>query len=71
MLWDRVFGTFQREEERPVYGLTRQIDTVNPIKVWFHEVPGLYRDLVRSASLSDLWGYLFRPPGWQPRTADT
>ena len=66
ILWDRLFGTYQREEETPTYGLVAQIETVNPIKVWFSEVPGLLRDLAAARSAAEVWGYLMRPPGWRP-----
>ncbi|RED51313.1 sterol desaturase family protein [Aestuariispira insulae] len=66
ILWDRLFGTYAAEEEKVVYGLTTQIETVNPIKVWFSELPGLWRDLIRARTAGDVAGYLFRPPGWEP-----
>jgi sterol desaturase/sphingolipid hydroxylase (fatty acid hydroxylase superfamily) len=65
IVWDRLFGTFQEEEEKPVYGLTRNIHTFNPLRIAFHEWADLLRDLSRPG-LS--WGqrlrYLFMPPGW-------
>lgn len=66
VVWDRLFGSYQKEEEQPTYGLTKQIDTVDPLKVWFHEIPALCRDLKRAKSTSQVWGYLFRRPGWTP-----
>ena len=30
IIWDRIFGTFQGETERPVYGLTQNIRTFRP-----------------------------------------
>ncbi len=66
IIWDRLFGTYQAEEEKPTYGLTRQINTVNPIKVWFYEIPGLIRDLFSTASLKTLFLYVFDKPGWAP-----
>ena len=35
IIWDRMFGTFQPEEEKPVYGLTKNVNTFNPIKIAF------------------------------------
>lgn len=66
IVWDRLFGTYQAEEERPRYGLARDFDSVNPLKVWFSEYPALFRDLAAARSLADLRGYLFRRPGWRP-----
>lgn len=67
IVWDRLWGTFQVEEETPRYGLKRDFDSRNPLRVWFSELPGLARDLAKARSLGDAWGYLFRPPGWTPK----
>ena len=64
IVWDRIWGTFQAEEETPNYGLARDFDSRNPLKVWFSELPALARDLVRSKSVGEALGYLFQPPGW-------
>ena len=67
VIWDRLFGTYQAEEETPRYGLTRDFDSRNPIAVWFSEWPGLFRDLGRARSAGEVWGYLFKGPGWAPK----
>ncbi len=67
IIWDRLWGTFQVEEETPRYGLKRDFDSRNPIRVWFSEWPALMSDMAKSKSLSELLGYLFRPPGWTPK----
>jgi sterol desaturase/sphingolipid hydroxylase (fatty acid hydroxylase superfamily) len=66
IIWDRLFGSFQVEEERPRYGLTTDFDSQNPVKVWFSELPGLWRDIKRAKTGRELWGRLFGPPGWKP-----
>lgn len=67
IIWDRMFGTFQSEEFHPTYGLTEQIKTINPIKVHFHEYISIFKDLKKAKSIKEFWGYLFKPPGWQPK----
>jgi len=67
IIWDRMFGSFQEEEETPRYGLTTDFNSKNPLRVWTSELPELGRDIARSRGLRDLWGYLFRPPGWRPK----
>ena len=37
ILWDRLFGSYQREEERPTYGVTHAIRSYNP--VWANVAP--------------------------------
>ncbi|WP_370279517.1 sterol desaturase family protein [Pontibacterium sp.] len=71
IIWDRIFGTFQKEEELPNYGLTTPMTSKNPITVQFYEFPRLYKDLLKARSMSEFAGYLFKPPGWQPKNRST
>lgn len=66
IIWDRLFGTYQREEETPRYGLTRDYDSVNPLTVWFSEWPQVFRDVKSAKSFHEVWMYLFGQPGWRP-----
>ncbi|WP_299208587.1 sterol desaturase family protein [uncultured Tateyamaria sp.] len=66
VIWDQLFGTYQAEEETPRYGLKRDFDSRNPIRVWFSELPGLWHDVVNARSWGEAWRYLMRPPGWTP-----
>lgn len=66
IIWDRLFGTFVKEEERPVYGLTKNINTYNPVKIAFHEWQDMLRDVRRAKTNGDRLRYLFKPPGWSP-----
>ncbi|MFJ5534843.1 sterol desaturase family protein [Streptomyces sp. NPDC093261] len=67
IVWDRLFRTFEPEGERAVYGLTRNIDTYNPLRVAFHEYAAAWRDVRGARRWRDRAGYLFGPPGWSPR----
>ncbi len=68
IVWDRMFGTFVAEtaEDRPRYGIVKNLASFNPLKVALHEWIGMARDLVRSRSPREVLGYLFAPPGWSP-----
>nr|WP_246377535.1 sterol desaturase family protein [Nocardioides ginsengisegetis] len=66
IVWDRVFGTFEPEGERVVYGLTTNIRTFNPARVAFHEFAAIARDVRRATRWRDRWGYVVRHPGWSP-----
>ena len=66
IIWDRIFGTYQREEETPNYGLKRDYSSVNPISVWFSEMPTFFRDLKNAKSAGEVWMLIFGPPGWRP-----
>ncbi len=64
IIWDRLFGTFAREKEKVVYGLTTDIQTYSPLKIGFHEVGAIARDVARAPTIGAKLGYLFAPPGW-------
>jgi len=57
-----MFGTFQREEEKPTYGLTSNISTFNPLIIATHEWWVMFKDTLRNPRHA--WGYIFGPPGW-------
>ncbi|MGW9044237.1 sterol desaturase family protein [Streptomyces lydicus] len=69
IVWDRVFGSFVAETERPVYGLTKNINTFNPLRVATHEYAAIARDVRAAGSWRDRAGHVFRGPGWRPAAA--
>lgn len=64
IIWDRLFGSFTEEQERPTYGLTKNIETYHPLKIATHEWLDLIRDQRQVLSWRERLGYLFGPPGW-------
>ncbi len=68
IIWDRMFGTFQKEEETPTYGITKPLNTWNPVwanlehykhMIWqFKQTPGVLNKI----------GVLINKPGWKPRS---
>lgn len=65
IIWDRLFGTFAREEETVHYGLTKNLaQPYHPFKTVFHEWREIFRDLRRPVSLKQKFMYVFGPPGW-------
>jgi len=64
IIWDRMFGSFQQEEFRPKYGLTKNVQTYNPVKVAFHEWMNIGKDLKKAHTFRDYLNYLFNSPGW-------
>jgi Fatty acid hydroxylase len=69
IVWDRLFGSFEPEGERVVYGLTKNVDSFNPIRVATHEFAAIWGDVRRSKTWSERAGYLFQGPGWSPASA--
>jgi sterol desaturase/sphingolipid hydroxylase (fatty acid hydroxylase superfamily) len=64
IIWDRLFGTFQPEEEKPVYGLTKNIGSFNPFTVAFKTWGELWYAARRTGSWKQGFQYFIRPPGW-------
>ncbi|TCI84373.1 sterol desaturase family protein [Tenacibaculum sp. M341] len=65
IIWDRIFGTFEPEVEKPVYGLVKNIETYNPVKVAFNEWFFMFKDAFKSkVSIKNRFLYFFKPPGW-------
>lgn len=66
IIWDKFFGTFseEKENEKPVYGLTSNIETYNPFLVATHEYSAIIKDVMRAKSWKDKLKYIFYSPGW-------
>jgi sterol desaturase/sphingolipid hydroxylase (fatty acid hydroxylase superfamily) len=62
ILWDRIFGTFKAEEERAVYGITKPINSYNPITLNFHEWKDIFSDVIKSRSLKEAYAMMFTSP---------
>lgn len=66
IIWDKMFGTFQAEEERPTYGITKPINSWNAVWANFSHYAEMGKDLRRINNWSDKVKYLFKKPGWLP-----
>ena len=64
IIWDRIFDSFQPEEERPRYGLTTNLRSFNPLVIAFKEWGDMFGKAIRSGSFRNSIRYLFMPPGW-------
>lgn len=67
IIWDKLFGTFaiERDGAPRTYGMVRQIDTLNPVKIVIAEWVALYRDLRAARGWREVLGLAFGPPGWK------
>jgi len=66
IVWDRLFGTFQPEEEEPVYGITTPLRSWNPLWANVHVFWQILRDAARARTWRERLLYVFGPPGWRP-----
>ena len=64
IIWDRLFGTFAREEETVKFGVYPQIKSVNPFVIFFHGFGSLFKQFKKANSFSQAMLVLVKPPGW-------
>jgi sterol desaturase/sphingolipid hydroxylase (fatty acid hydroxylase superfamily) len=63
ILWDRIFHTYQAEDEKAVYGLTHKLDKPgNPFYINFHEFIDIWKDVRRADGIKKKMFYLFGDP---------
>ncbi len=66
IIWDRLFDTFQKEEEEVVYGITTQLHSWNPLRAQLDFWRELFADIAHTQKWKDKIKLLFLPPGWYP-----
>ncbi len=68
IIWDKMFGSFEEENEKVVYGVLPPINSINPFHVFFHGLTGLFGKIGRAKGFKNKCLYLIKPPGWHPKT---
>lgn len=69
IIWDRLFGTFQKEEEAPVYGITQPLRSWNPLKANLHYWVDLFLLSERLSGWGNRLKLFVAAPGWKPAEA--
>ena len=67
IIWDKMFGTFQKEEEKPTYGVTHPVKSWNPVWVNMEHYVHMYRMLQKIKGLGNKIKYMLYKPGWFPK----
>lgn len=67
IIWDKMFGTFEPEEEEICYGITHPPRTWDPIFINFQYWKQLWDDAVAAPYWWDKIRLWFMPLGWRPR----
>ncbi len=62
IIWDRFFGTFEAEKEKVKFGLVKNVNTFNPIKITIMGWQDIYRDIKKSKSSKEAFDHFFGPP---------
>ena len=67
IIWDRIFGTYQAEEERVIFGLKRNIKSSNPFKITTFTWHEIFKDFSNSIHIKDKLKSIFGAPEWKPQ----
>jgi alkylglycerol monooxygenase len=67
IIWDRLFGTYQAEEEEVIYGITKPLKSWNPLWANFHYWYDLFKQAKNATSLKNKLLVYVMPPGWAPQ----
>lgn len=66
IIWDRMFGTFQEEEEEPHFGLVSQLASWNPLWAQTHYLIRLVKLTWAAPRWLDKVRVWYREPSWLP-----
>ncbi|MDQ6904287.1 MAG: sterol desaturase family protein [Bacteroidota bacterium] len=63
IFWDRIFGTYQKEEEQAVYGITSNVtNKANPLLLNFREYVDIWNDVKSTKNFKRKIFFLFGDP---------
>ena len=65
IIWDRMFGTFEPEEEPVKFGLVNNVNTYNPAKITFMAWSSMIDDIKKKKNLSEMLSTIIEPPSTQ------
>ena len=66
IIWDRLFGTFAEEEEKPVYGTRNPLNSWSPLWAVASGYVPLWQMARRAPRWQDKLKVWFKSPGWLP-----
>lgn len=66
IIWDKLFGTFQKEEEEVYYGITSPLASWNPVWANVHYWVELLNTAKKADNITDKVKVFIKPPGWFP-----
>ncbi|HIP48142.1 MAG TPA: sterol desaturase family protein [Lutibacter sp.] len=66
IIWDRLFNTFEREEEEVSYGITKDINSRGFLTSVFHYYNNLLFQMKQLPSVQEKFLLFFKAPDWVP-----
>lgn len=59
LIWDKIFKTYEPENEKVIYGLTKNIHTNNPLTINFIEFANIWKELKQCMTIKDKLRLIF------------
>ncbi len=66
IIWDKMFGTFEEETDKVVYGIYDHPQSWNPVRINFHFYIVLWKYAMATPRFWDKARVWFMPAGWRP-----
>lgn len=66
MIFDRMFGTYQKEVNPVIFGVRKRYTNYNPVSAHFEWLHAMWQDAVRTKNYGDKFKIWFKPTGWRP-----
>jgi len=68
IIWDRLFGTYQRElnDESPIFGVKESFRSFSPISLNLHYLKNIGNKIIHSSSVIEIFKSIFASPSWLP-----
>jgi sterol desaturase/sphingolipid hydroxylase (fatty acid hydroxylase superfamily) len=63
IIYDHLFGTYIPEKEKPIYGITHNIQSHDPLKILLHEYVEIFTALGKIPGMGAKINFLLSPPG--------
>lgn len=67
IIWDRLFGTFQKKEKPLQYGINEEVELNNFPDIVLHEFKNMLKDIRSTNNLYYMLRFIFGKPGWKPK----
>tara|TARA_B100000073_G_scaffold140264_1_gene115452 strand:+ start:2472 stop:3308 length:837 start_codon:yes stop_codon:yes gene_type:complete len=67
IIWDRFFGTFEPEKANVKYGLVKNVNTFNPVKITLMEWKSIFADIRKASNFKESFKIFFGPPKTRER----
>ena len=62
IIWDRMFGTFEPEQEKVKFGLVNNVNTYNPTKITFMGWQEIFKNIKEAKNFNEALYSFFGPP---------